>query len=74
VYFKHLGVYGYKPEILMELVRLEETPLQKLESLEQLCWLENGYLIKVLESDFQSIAVDTPEDLIKAETWLAQSK
>jgi 3-deoxy-manno-octulosonate cytidylyltransferase (CMP-KDO synthetase) len=74
VYFKHLGVYGYKPEILMELVRLEETPLQKLESLEQLCWLENGYLIKVLETDFQSIAVDTPEDLEKAESWLMLNK
>ena len=69
VYFKHLGIYGFKTKILMDLVRLQETPLQKMESLEQLCWLENGFLIKVIETDFQSLAVDTPEDLKKAEEW-----
>jgi 3-deoxy-manno-octulosonate cytidylyltransferase (CMP-KDO synthetase) len=72
VYFKHLGVYGYKTNILMDIVRLPETPLQKMESLEQLCWLENGFLIKVLETDFQSIAIDTPEDLDKAKQWLTK--
>lgn len=69
-FFKHLGIYGFKTNILMDLVKLPESKLQKIESLEQLCWLENGYLIKVLETDFQSIAVDVPEDLEKAEKWL----
>ncbi len=73
VYFKHLGVYGYKTNILMDLVRLTETPLQKMENLEQLCWLENRFLIKVVETDFQSIAIDTPEDLLKAEEWLKKN-
>jgi len=70
VYFKHLGVYGYKTDILSEIVKLHESPLQKMENLEQLCWLEHGFLIKVLETDFQSIAIDTPDDLEKAEKWL----
>ncbi len=70
VYFKHLGIYGFKTDILMDLVKLPETALQKMESLEQLCWLENGFLIKVIETNFQSIAIDTPEDLIQAENWL----
>ncbi|MFM9943874.1 MAG: 3-deoxy-manno-octulosonate cytidylyltransferase [Bacteroidia bacterium] len=69
VYFKHLGVYGYKTNILMDIVRLPETLLQKMESLEQLSWLENGFLIKVIETDFQSIAIDTPEDLERAQEW-----
>lgn len=68
-YYKHLGIYGYKTNILMELVRLSPTPLQQIENLEQLAWLETGYLIKVLETDFQSISVDVPEDLLKAEEW-----
>ena len=72
VYFKHLGIYGYKTKILMDIVRLPETPLQKMENLEQLCWLEHGFLIKVLETDFQSLAIDTPEDLVRAEQWLAK--
>jgi len=74
IYFKHLGVYGYKTDILMDIVRLPETPLQKMENLEQLCWLEHGFLIKVLETDFQSIAIDTPEDLERAETWLVMNR
>ncbi|NUM31547.1 MAG: 3-deoxy-manno-octulosonate cytidylyltransferase [Bacteroidetes bacterium] len=69
-FYKHLGVYGFKKNILMDIVRLPESILQKIENLEQLCWLENGYLIKVLETDFQSLAVDVPEDLAKAEKYL----
>lgn len=71
--YKHLGIYGFKTKILMDLVKLPESKLQKLENLEQLCWLENGFLIKTLETEFQSIAVDTPDDLTKAENWLKKN-
>ena len=61
--FKHVGIYAYRRDFLLKYAALEPTPLEKAESLEQLRALENGYKIKVLESDFQGIGVDTPEDL-----------
>ena len=61
--FKHVGIYAYRRSFLLKYAALAPTPLEKAESLEQLRALENGYRIKVLESDFQGIGVDTPEDL-----------
>ena len=61
--FKHVGIYAYRRNFLLRYAALAPTPLEKAESLEQLRALENGYKIKVLESDFQGIGVDTPEDL-----------
>lgn len=61
--FKHVGVYAYRRGFLLKYAALTPTPLERAESLEQLRALENGYKIKVLESDFQGIGVDTPEDL-----------
>ena len=61
--FKHVGVYAYRRSFLLKYAALTPTPLERAESLEQLRALENGYKIKVLESDFQGIGVDTPEDL-----------
>ena len=61
--FKHVGIYAYRRNFLLKYAALTPTPLEKAESLEQLRALENGYKIKVLESDFQGIGVDTPEDL-----------
>ncbi len=61
--FKHVGIYAYRRNFLLKYAVLAPTPLEKAESLEQLRALENGYKIKVLESDFQGIGVDTPEDL-----------
>lgn len=61
--FKHVGIYAYRRSFLLKYAALAPTPLEKAESLEQLRALENGYKIKVLESDFQGIGVDTPEDL-----------
>lgn len=61
--FKHVGVYAYRRSFLLKYAALTPTPLERAESLEQLRALENGYRIKVLESDFQGIGVDTPEDL-----------
>lgn len=62
-YFKHIGAYGYKKWFLVKYSSLEKTPLEQTESLEQLRVLEHGYRIKVAETNFQSIGVDTPEQL-----------
>jgi 3-deoxy-manno-octulosonate cytidylyltransferase (CMP-KDO synthetase) len=64
-FFKHVGIYGYRPHILHEIVRLSETPLEKAESLEQLRWIEHGYRILMKVTSFESIAIDSPADLLK---------
>jgi 3-deoxy-manno-octulosonate cytidylyltransferase (CMP-KDO synthetase) len=61
--YKHLGLYVYRRDFLLQLAALEATPLERSESLEQLRALENGFAIKVIESIHDSIGVDTPEDL-----------
>ena len=62
-YFRHLGIYGYTAKFLNELKNLKEGILEKMESLEQLRFIENGYKIKVLETVSNVIGVDTEEDL-----------
>lgn len=62
-YFKHVGIYGYKGEFVKAYAEMESTPLEKSESLEQLRVLENGYRIKVLETPYEVVGVDTQEDL-----------
>jgi 3-deoxy-manno-octulosonate cytidylyltransferase (CMP-KDO synthetase) len=62
-YYKHIGLYGFDANILQELVKLQPSPLELAESLEQLRWLENGYRIKVCETTYESIGIDSPEDL-----------
>ena len=61
--YKHIGIYAYRRGFLLRYARLEPTPLEKAESLEQLRALENGYGIRVLETDCRFVGVDTPEDL-----------
>lgn len=64
-YYKHIGIYAYKTDVLRQITTLPQSPLEVAESLEQLRWLENGYRIKVGFTDIESIGVDTPEDLEK---------
>lgn len=70
--YKHVGIYAYRRDFLLQYAALEPTELEKTESLEQLRVLENGYKIKVLESDFQGIGVDTPEDLAAVNELLSK--
>jgi 3-deoxy-manno-octulosonate cytidylyltransferase (CMP-KDO synthetase) len=63
-YFKHIGIYGYRADILQQITKLPVSSLEKAENLEQLRWIENGYKIKVAETELETHAIDTPEDLI----------
>lgn len=63
IYFRHIGIYAYRTDILKEITKLPQGSLEKAESLEQLRWLENGYYIKVAETEFDSFGIDTPSDL-----------
>lgn len=62
-FLKHIGLYAYRTNVLAEISKLDQTPLELAESLEQLRWLENGYAIKVARSEYETYAIDTPEDL-----------
>lgn len=70
-FLKHIGIYAYRKEILKQVTSLPQSPLELSESLEQLRWLENGYKIKVGKTDIETIGIDTPEDLKKAEELLS---
>ena len=71
---KHLGVYAYRREVLAEITRLPQSPLELAESLEQLRWLQNGYRIRVGETDMETVGIDTPDDLVRAEAFLREQK
>ncbi len=73
-YLKHLGIYAYRREVLHEVTRLPQSPLEIAESLEQLRWLENGYRIRVGLTDVETVGIDTPEDLKRAEEFLANTQ
>jgi len=77
-YYKHIGMYAYRADILREITQLPPSPLELAESLEQLRWLENGYRIKVGFSDVETIGIDTPEDWEKAKqivkTWRSKNR
>jgi 3-deoxy-manno-octulosonate cytidylyltransferase (CMP-KDO synthetase) len=64
--YKHVGLYVYRKEYLLKFTKLEPTDLEQWEKLEQLRMLENGFKIKIVETEFDSFSVDTPEDLEKA--------
>jgi 3-deoxy-manno-octulosonate cytidylyltransferase (CMP-KDO synthetase) len=69
-YYKHIGMYAFRADVLRQVTSLEQSPLELAESLEQLRWLENGYKIGVGISDVETVGIDTPEDLQKAEEFL----
>lgn len=65
-YYKHIGMYAYSVDVLEQITSLPQSTLEKAESLEQLRWLENGYTIKVATTEYETIGIDTPEDLAQA--------
>lgn len=69
-FYKHIGIYGYRADILRELVKLKPSPLELCESLEQLRWLENGYNVHTALTDHESISVDVPEDVERIKDFL----
>ena len=70
-FYKHLGIYAYRANLLREITSLPQSPMEKAESLEQLRWLENGYRIKIGVTDIETIGIDTPEDLERAREFAA---
>lgn len=73
-YLKHLGIYAYRREILKEITKLPMSSLEKAESLEQLRWLQNGYRIRVGITNVETIGIDTPKDLERAEAFIAKKE
>ena len=73
-YLKHLGIYAYRRETLYEITHLPSSSLELAESLEQLRWLENGYRIRVGITEVETVGIDTPEDLQRAEVFLLKQK
>ena len=71
-FLKHLGIYAYRREVLAEVTKLPMSSLEKAESLEQLRWLQNGYRIRVGMTDIETVGIDTPEDLARAESFLLE--
>lgn len=68
-FYKHVGIYAYKAATLRQVARMQPSPLELAESLEQLRWLENGLPIRMAVTENENIAIDTPEDLARAEQF-----
>lgn len=71
-YYKHIGLYAFRADVMEAVTRLPQAPLEKAESLEQLRWLSAGYRIKVGVTDVETIGIDTPDDLSAAELFLKE--
>lgn len=73
-FYKHIGLYAYRPEALARITALAPSPLEQAERLEQLRWLEHGLRIAVRTVDVETVGIDTPEDLARAEAFLQEQK
>lgn len=73
-FYKHIGIYGFRTDVLRAVTALPQSTLERAESLEQLRWLENGYKIGVGISNVETIGIDTPEDLSRAEEFLRRMR
>ena len=71
-FLKHLGIYAYRKEVLKQVTQLPQSSLELAESLEQLRWLQNGYKLKVGTTDVETVGIDTPQDLERAEAFLKE--
>ena len=72
-HYRHIGIYAYRADVLEKITQLPQSPLEIAERLEQLRWLENGYVIRVGVTEQQTIGIDTPEDLERAIEWYKNS-
>jgi len=68
-FYRHIGLYAYRADVLAKITKLEPSPIEKAESLEQMRWLENGFRIRIGITDTPTIGIDTPQDLEKAIEW-----
>ena len=73
-YYKHIGIYAYRKDVLIQFTKWKQTPLELAEKLEQLRYLENGISIKMILTEHTSIGIDTPEDLELATQYLIEQK
>jgi 3-deoxy-manno-octulosonate cytidylyltransferase (CMP-KDO synthetase) len=73
-FYKHIGLYGFERATLLELSKLDSSPLEKSESLEQLRWLENDYAIQCSETEIETPSVDTPDDINSVEEYIQRKK
>lgn len=74
LYYKHVGIYGYKKSFIEKYIKMESTPLEESESLEQLRVLENGYKIKVLTTDYEVVGVDTIDELERVRDIIKENR
>ena len=74
VFYKHIGLYAYRATALEQIAALSQSPLEQAESLEQLRWLEAGLKIRVAVTAHETIGIDTPEDLRRAEEFLCAKR
>ena len=73
-FYKHIGLYAYRNDVLAKITSLPVSALEKAESLEQLRWLENGFRIAIAETTHETIGIDTPEDLARALSYLQNQR